>query len=220
MLYTKPKIICYDFDDTLVAMEQVYMDALNILCEKYHIPLRTKKDMKVINKSKFTTVLAALFGEKFEPQIHAEYEFGYSACSHNLVYPLSGALEFVQYAYHNGIYQAIISNKPRHIVLPEVKRLGFAPYMHAIVGAHDGHKKPDKEMFKMALDEIKSEYDIGEFDVNPSTVWMFGDSSSDAIFAKNINAKIFFVDDKWRIPHDIPDNLIADFTAFQDIQFY
>ena len=74
-------------------------------------------------------------------------------------------------------------------------------------------------MFQMALDDIKSEYDIGEFDVNPSTVWMFGDSSSDATFAKNINAKIFFVDDKWHIPKDIPDNLIADFTAFQDIQF-
>lgn len=221
MRYKKPELICYDFDETLVTMDLVYKNALNIMCEKYGLRLRTDEDMEIINEATFVDVIGALFGAKIEPQMHQEYELGYLACSYNFSHLISGALEFVQKCHKLGIKQAIVSNKPDHIAIPEIKRFGFFDYVDAIVGTNCGYRKPDKKMFYEVLKQINLSTETFEKDVDSEKcdIWMFGDSTSDIEFAQNIKAKMFFIGKQERITKNIDLSCFENFTSFFDISF-
>ena len=215
MFLKKPKVVFYDFDETLVTSKEVYKKSLNLLCEKYGIPKRTDEDMKVINGSDFKTVLSALFGAENEEKIHQEYEFGYNIYSNNLCHPISGALEFVQNINKQNIQQAIISNKPDHIIAPEVQRLGFGKYINTIVGSSCGYKKPSKQLLYIALERLNMDKNA----IDNEKIWMFGDSIPDVEFAQNINAEMFFVGNKNILSSELNNYIKYDWTSFYDIHF-
>ncbi len=213
MFYTKPKLICYDFDETLVSSNEVYKKSLNLLCEKYGIRQRTDKEMNIINKASFKDVLSALFGEENEKNIHQEYEFGYTMYSRQLCHPIFGSFEFVQNSKANGILQAIISNKPNNIVETEVDRIGFSKYIDVVIGSSYGYKKPAKEIFDIIVEKLDIDKQILD------KIWMFGDSVPDIEFAKNINAKMFFVGDQNILSNDLKRFIVPNWTSFYDIHF-
>lgn len=213
MFYAKPKLICYDFDETLVSSKEVYKKSLNLLCEKYGIRKRTDEEMDIINKACFKDVLSALFGEENEQNIHQEYEFGYAMYSRQLCHPIFGSFEFVQTSKENGILQAIISNKPNNIVEQEVDRIGFGKYIDVVIGSSYGFKKPDKEILDIIVEKLNIDKQVLD------TIWMFGDSIPDVEFAKNINAKMFFVGDKNLLSNDLKSFVVPNWTSFYDIHF-
>lgn len=213
MFYTKPKLICYDFDETLVSSKEVYKKSLNLLCEKYGIRKRTDEEMDVINKACFKDVLSALFGNENEKNIHQEYEFGYAMYSQQLCHPIYGSFEFVQNSKANGILQAIISNKPNHIVEPEVDRIGFGNYIDVVIGSSYGYKKPAKEILDIIVDKLNIDKQVLD------KIWMFGDSIPDIEFAKNIKAKMFFVGNQNILSKELKSFIVPNWTSFYDIHF-
>ena len=192
MEFKKPKVICYDWDNTLVNTLPVTLISMNLLYKKYGIPELVVDDVYKINGYSFEQVFVATFGKEQARKIQDEYQLIYNQYSQNMLQPLEGAKETIRFFHNEGIKQCVLSNKPGTIVREEAERFGFAKYFELIAGPDDtGAAKPDRAMF----DIVEKNIEFKDKWHHPSKLWFFGDASVDAEFAKNINAHLFFFGD-------------------------
>ena len=185
----KPKLICYDWDNTLVNTQPVTLVSMNMLYKKYNKPELTLQDIIKINGYYFADVFTATFGEKMTKQIQEEYQLLYDHYAQDMLQPIPYALDTVKKMNEAGIKQIVISNKPSNIVRREAKKFYFAKYFDLIVGPTDcNSSKPNIEMFNYVVNKIE----FKKTWYHPDKLWYFGDAGVDMEFAKKINARLFF----------------------------
>ena len=214
MKLKKPKLICYDRDNTLVNTMPITLISMNMLYKKYGIPELSVPDVVKINGYCFADVFTAQFGEKQSKAIQAEYQALYDNYAKDMLQPLAGAKETLKKFRDMGIPQVVMSNKPGDIVRREADGFYFNKYFDFIVGYTDsGFAKPDPRMFNPVYErmEFKEKWH------NPDKLWFFGDAEADVDFARNINARLFFLGDS-DLVKDFPHDQVVLLKAHSDVQ--
>ena len=113
------------------------------------------------------------------------------------VYP--GIISFLQ--LHRSKPMAVVTNKPQHLAVMVVERLGLLPYFDLVVGAELAwQKKPHPDMVHHALNELACA---------PEHTVFLGDHHVDLRAAHSAGVKSCFC--AWGLGHD--DGLSADFLA-------
>lgn len=205
MIFKKPKLICYDWDNTLLGTAPITLLSMNEIYKKYGHKELTMEDIYKINGYDFSSVFKAEFGEKHAKEIQDEYQPIYNKIAEDRLMPIEGALETVKRFHKLGIPQCVISNKPSFIVKPEAKKFGFSKYFEMIIGPDNtGYAKPDIRMFN----PVKEKLDFKDKYFAPDKLWFFGDADADLNFAKVINARLFFFGDKQLVKNFPLDNLV------------
>ena len=210
----KLKLICYDWDKNLVNTQPVTLVSMNMLYKKYNLPELTIPDIIRINGYCFQDVFIAQFGKQNAPAIQAEYQALYDNYAQDMLQPLIGAKETLKKFHEAGIKQCVMSNKPGYIVRREADKFYFTKYFDFIVGYTDsGYAKPDPRMF----DPVYEKMEFKEKWHHPDKLWFFGDAEADVEFAKNINARLFFLGDS-SLVDNFPLDQLELLRSHQDIQ--
>ncbi|MBQ7552240.1 MAG: HAD family hydrolase [Rickettsiales bacterium] len=214
MKFKKPKLVCYDWDNTLVNTVPVTLISMNMLYKKYNLPELSVEDIYKINGYSFEQVFVATFGKKYSKNIQDEYQVIYNQVAENMLQPINGSLDTVKKIYNFGIKQVVISNKPGNIVRYEAEKFGYSKYFEIIIGPNDsGYAKPDIRMFN----PIKETNLFKDKWFHPDKLWFFGDADADLNFAKVINARLFFLGDK-KLVNNFPTDQLVMLNSHNDIQ--
>ena len=214
MKFKKPKMVCYDWDNTLVNTFPITMVSMNELYKKYGLKELTVEDIFKINGYCFADVFTAVFGKENSEQIQEEYQMIYDNYAKNALQPISGALNTIKIMHEYEIKQVVISNKPSNIVKREAEEFGFAKYLSLIIGPNDtGYAKPDIRMFN----PIYENFEFKEKWHHPDKLWFFGDAEADIDFAKNINARLFFLGDS-SLVNNFPLDQLVLLSGHSDIE--
>ena len=214
----KPKLICYDWDNTIVNTQPVTFVTMNMLYKKYNLPPLTLSDIVKINGYCFGDVFTAQFGKKNSKAIQEEYQVLYDNYAKDVLQPLQNAKDTLSRMRDEKIKQCVMSNKPGNIVRTEADRFYFTKYFDFIVGYTDsGYAKPDPRMFNPVYQKMT----FKEKWQNPDQLWFFGDAKADVEFARNINARLFFLGDS-ELVYDFPFDqlvLLRSHADLKDIEF-
>ncbi len=187
MTLPTPKIIIFDWDNTLVDTWPVITRALNAtLAFMGHEPWtaeRVKRDVKHSMRDSFP----ALFGDQWE--VAAErYQTEYRAIHMEAIQPLADAEAALKQLRDAGLYITIVSNKRNYSLTKELGALNWNAYFKAYVGSQDAERdKPDPAPVRLGLKDAPAHA--------PEDVWFVGDSSVDLECAKNIGAVPIFYGD-------------------------
>ena len=218
MKFRKPKLVCYDWDNTLVDTQPVTLVSMNMLYKQYGKPELTVPDIVRINGYYFADVFTATFGKEMTKQIQAEYQLLYDNYAKDMLQPIQGALDTVKKIHEAGIKQIVISNKPSNIVRREAEKFYFSKYFDLIVGPTDCNStKPHIEVFNY----VKTQIEFKEKWHHPDKLWFFGDAGVDMEFAKQINARLFFLGSS-SIVENFPTNhlvLLKSHHQLQSLEF-
>ena len=185
----KPKLICYDWDNTLASTLPVAMDALNIIFTKYQKPLVSKNDEKKIAAINFNLWFAEIFDNK-ATEVMFEYNILYKSMQ-NKIKLFDDVENFLKQAQLAKIKQIVISNKSIDLVETEVEQANVRKYFDAIITPdNSGYFKPHSSIFEFALQKIE----FNSEQLNSNDVWYFGDSYVDIDFAVNMDIQLFLFD--------------------------
>ena len=201
-------------NETLVSSECVYIHAFNKLLNRYGFPSVQKDYMDYIHDLSCEIVNIAWFGEKMEKQIHTEYELYYQISSYNHLTIINNSLNFIKKCHHQSVKQAIITNKPEFVAIPELERLGFYKYADAIIGI-DRCKKSSNKLLDIILKSISFENSDNDIQ-NPANLWVFGNSKQELELAKKYNAKLFLCQ---KVEDINKNNDIVYTNDFDEIEF-
>jgi phosphoglycolate phosphatase len=180
MTLTTPKVILFDWDNTLVDTWPVIHQALNAtLAFMGHEPWTLERVMQDVKHS-MRDSFPALFGDKWE--IASErYQLEYRAIHMEAIRALPDAEHTLKQLAATDVFVAIVSNKRGPSLRKEIEKLEWQAYFKAHVGAQDAERdKPHAAPAHMALETspVKS----------GSEIWFVGDTGVDLECAKNIGA--------------------------------
>lgn len=180
----KPQVIIFDWDNTLAQSRDVVVSSINKILEKYGKEKWefTKKKYRDPNKS-LKENFPNFFGENAE-QAYKDYLNAYVEFK-GLLKPLSFSYDLLTKLNKKfpEIKLIIVSNKEKSLLLMEIETLYKDISFFKIMGNGDSEKnKPDASPVFKALEGTGIE-------VNPSNVWIIGDSKQDIDCAYNANCQ-------------------------------
>lgn len=177
----KPKIIAFDWDNTLALNREVVVNAMNKVLSKYgkaewDIIKKEKRDKNKSLKENFIN----FFGEDLEKQAYNDYLNFYHEFNYLLQAP-ENAKEMLYMLNKQNIYIIIVSNKERKLLLDEIKVLYNDINFYKIMANGDSEKnKPDASPIFKAVEDLNLE-------INYNNMWLIGDSNQDIDCAYNAN---------------------------------
>ncbi len=195
----KPRVIVWDWDNTLVDSRPIVVAALHDVAKKYHLPPVTDRDVTDV----IGTHMGRYWHENFDDNNREEALRYFLSCylTHNdklALFPLTqDVLAWVQ---SRGIPQYVISNKNQQIVDPECDRFGLRSFFVDVVGTDERHIVKPSQALAAAV--FGADY--------PSPMIMIGDGESDMKFAQTLKAFGLFIrpgNDILPYPYDkrVPD---------------
>lgn len=148
-----PKLVIFDWDNTLVSTWNKLLSALNASLDDSSLPLWDldiiKKEMHYSSRDFFPKH----FGDKWARAREVFYK-EYAGCKQE-VEPLIGAASTLEKLQDYDIACAIISNKTGNILRDEVERLGWGKYFKSVLGAYDcDEDKPSPKPVHKTIETI------------------------------------------------------------------
>lgn len=176
---SKPKLVIFDWDDTLAKTRDAVVKAMNHVLSLYGLPewdiiKEQKRDKKKSLKENFPN----FFGEKFE-EAYSEYLKYYSSEACKEVKKIENADVFLKKLIASGVRVAVISNKDKILLFSEVQTCFPEIKFDYVFGNGDAeHNKPAPD----PVYKIMENYD---FELNSDNVWLVGDTQQDTDCALN-----------------------------------
>ena len=172
-----PKVILFDWDNTLVDTWPAIHDAINATLVAFGVAPWTFDETRGRVRRSMRESFPELFGERWEEAATFFYNRFESTHLENLE-PLPGAGAMLEELRMAGIHLGVVSNKKGDYLRREVSKLGWGSHFGRIVGALDAEKdKPAVESVDMALEGAGIERGEG--------VWLAGDTDIDLECAGN-----------------------------------
>jgi len=167
--YSRPSLLLYDWDNTLVDGWAGITAALNAAFDAFSLPHWTVQNTRERARVSMRESFPKLFGPDWQ---RARDVFLASLAEQHLdhVRPMDGAAELL---VAGGPWtQGVVSNKTGRFLRAEVTHLGWEGHFATVVGAGDAKAdKPDPASILLALANLETA-------ANP-TVWYLGDTASD-----------------------------------------
>jgi phosphoglycolate phosphatase len=189
-LVTKPKIVLFDWDNTIIETNGIFKKARSMLVSKLNL------DQKIFETQEFKDMahmsgrdkFASLFGNDWEGMLE-EYHRCYKEIlnQNSNLSMIEGAENFLKQLYNDNVSLGIVSNKSHDLLMNEVEMFGIRDLFTSIVGSGKALRdKPSEIHAHHAINEIISIHD--HIIINdPGDCWLVGDSEVDVYCA--VNAK-------------------------------
>ena len=176
----KPKLVIFDWDDTLAKTRNAVVKAMNYILKLYNLPewdiiKEQKRDKNKSLKENFPN----FFGEEEAKNAYQKYLDYYNKEAYKEVKKIDNADKFLEDLVNNNIQIAIISNKEKSLLLREVESCFPQIKFNHILGNGDAeHNKP-------APDPVYKVMENYDFELNSKNVWLVGDTKQDTDCALN-----------------------------------
>ena len=182
---TPPKVLLYDWDNTLVDGWAGITGALNATFGAFAMPLWSVEDTRARVRVSLRDSFPAMFGDEWERARDIFYDaLERQHLAH--VRPMPGAGDAL--AAGKSWPQGVVSNKAGRYLRAEVEHLGWAGHFGAVVGAGDATAdKPDPAPLYMALGRMGASAD--------RSVWYLGDTALDMAAARAAGVTAVLVGD-------------------------
>ena len=178
-LNTRPQVIIYDWDNTLVDSWPPIREALNTTLVAFDMPPWSMDEVRERVRKSMRESFPDLFGDQWQNAADIFYK-SYGKIHTTTIEPIKGIPEMLAHNSELGIFQVVVSNKRGDYLRKEVKTLGWAGFFGSIIGANDAAKdKPAIDPIHMALKN--SGFVAGEM------IWFVGDTNIDMQCAINAN---------------------------------
>ena len=182
---TRPTLLLYDWDNTLVDGWAGIAAALNVAFDAFALPRWTAADTRARARASVRDTFPAMFGAEWERARDIFYRSLEGEHLHHVA-PMPGAAEAL--AAGAAWPQGVVSNKAGKFLRAEVVHLGWAPHFGAVVGAGDASAdKPDPAPIVLALDRLGYTADM--------SVWYLGDTALDMETARAAGVTAVLVGD-------------------------
>jgi phosphoglycolate phosphatase len=182
---TRPSVLLYDWDNTLVDAWAGVTVALNAVFAAFAMPPWTVADTRERVRVSLRESFPAMFGAEWE---RARDIFYATLQAEHLAHvtPMPGAAEAL--AAGASWPQGVVSNKTGRYLRAEVAHLGWTAHFGAVVGAGDASAdKPDPAPILLALERLG-------YAPGPS-VWYLGDTALDMQSARAAGVTAVLVGD-------------------------
>lgn len=169
MIKTRPTVLLYDWDNTLVDGWAGVTAALNAAFAAFGHPLWSVQDTRERARVSLRESFPIIFGDQWE---RARDVFYATLSEQHLqhVQPMPGADEAL--AAGTPWPQGVVSNKTGRYLRAEVVHLGWSSYFGPVIGAGDASAdKPDPAPIHLALSQLGRDAD--------ESVWYLGDTALD-----------------------------------------
>lgn len=201
---TFPKVVIFDYDDTLVDSWPIALKVFNdcLVClghdsmspeEQYALPHIPDPEL-----------LSIITGRNLE-EVYSIYRKFYDLHHKKCAPPLLGAIELLKYLKKRHVYLILISNKPTDLLHKALKALKWEMF-DKVIGAGDFPvRKPDPEIVDIALQDIALK--------SRKLVWFVGDSYTDMQCAYASKVTPVWVKEKSRDKFVLSENGLKVFTV-------
>jgi phosphoglycolate phosphatase len=193
----KPKIILFDWDNTLVETGPVLRKTVNSRIDQLNLDRSLLKNTENTKPLTLKERLERLFGDKWE-EVWEDCKKDYLEIleAEGGVKTLPGVVEILDAFNQDKIIMALVSNKEKDLLLEEVEQLGLEKYFSAIVGSGDAKEdKPSPLPALLALEKIQKTFATIALEL-PQDCWFIGDSDLDVTSALAANLLPVIVNDK------------------------
>ena len=209
--------ILFDLDGTLVNTAPDLMTAHNHVMKKFGHPEKKMSDIKTLAGKGAWVMMQRSFkeeikDEKIKKEMTREFIDFYSKNIDQNSKPLTGTIEFLDWAKNKNISMCVCTNKQERLAIDLLKKLNMIKYFEYIAGSDTfSFNKPDPRHLTDVVEIIGG---------NLKKTIMVGDSEVDANSAHNANLPFVLVKDGYteksekEIKHD---ELISDFIGFEKI---
>ncbi len=165
----RPRVILWDWDNTLADGWAAVTEALNIAFAAFDRPAWSESDTRARARHSLRESFPPIFGAAWQ-QAASIFGEAYGRLHVAGVRPMPGVAALLPAV--GGVKMAVISNKDGPFVRRECVALGFERYFAAVLGAGDAvADKPDPAIFRHALERL------GE--PAGSDIWYVGDTGLD-----------------------------------------
>ena len=180
-LYPYPKMILFDWDNTLMDTTPVLFKAFCAMRKYYNLPEYSMEEYQARTGLSLRETFPDLFGQRWE-EAKQVYLQAYQENHLSLLTPFDKAYELITYAYEKIGKLGVVSNKTNFILQEEIDHLGWGGFFYAVVGAGDADKdKPAPDPVFKALEGTGIVYEQGALS---EPVWFVGDGDADMLCAK------------------------------------
>lgn len=171
------KAIVFDMDGTLLDTLQDLTNAVNVVLEKYHLPLKTVEQVcKVVGNGARNLVKGVVSDGEKHPKFEAifeEYKAYYAEHCEEETRPYEGIRELLEELKIQEYKMAVVSNKPDQAVKILAEKY-FPGCFQVAVGDREGYnRKPAPDLVYKALEELQVSKDdaiyVGDSDVDLMT---------------------------------------------------
>lgn len=172
-----PKLIIFDWDNTLVSNWETIVSALNGTFSHYGLPTISLAESRTKLQHSLREAFPNYFGDQAEQAKSLFYQKFEAEHLESLTI-LPGAETLLAYLSEQKIPMAIVSNKTGKYLRAEIQTLGWQPYFTHILGAQDCDRdKPDP----LPVQTILSDHQLPQ----TKSVWFIGDAEVDMRCAYN-----------------------------------
>ncbi len=188
---TRPELIIYDWDNTIVDTSDVITNVVNRLRADIGKPPLGNAEILDSTGDPDCEWVIEIFGTKSETNAKKYVEYYAEANASFAAKLLPNALEMIQYVSKLGIYQAVLTNKESVVAHNECAVIGMRDYFVEFVGRCDvPNKKPATDGIEMIVDNIRRHHGKG---LKPENIWFIGDTMVDVACAGNFDCPMLFV---------------------------
>ncbi|MGI9461605.1 MAG: HAD family hydrolase [Alphaproteobacteria bacterium] len=207
-----PKLIIFDWDNTLVDSWDIIHDAMMATFDK--LPMKRlwhdKSETQKNGQYSLRHIFPKIFGDqaiKAGDIYYQEYKMRYL----QQLRPLTDANIMLKKLQDKKICLAVISNKTHQILLDEIKHLGWENFFADAIGAgYADFDKPNPAPFLLLMKNI-----YGEKPPELDTIWYIGDMNVDVEFARNNGVVSVMI--PMETLHHIPDRSVKNFDELLDL---
>ncbi|NRA73492.1 MAG: HAD-IA family hydrolase [Rickettsiales bacterium] len=188
---TKPKLIIFDWDNTLVDSLSLICDSIQDTLIRFNSPPMSERELMEHRRMCAKSFIEKRFHKQNHDEVRKVFIESYKQLAKSNIAFLPKAEKALEEIGKKDIKMAIVSNKAKELLINELKDLGAEKYFLSIVGS--GDLKEDKPS---PLPVFKALKDIG---MEPNQeVWFVGDSATDMAAAHNSQClPVFFGTDDY-----------------------
>ncbi len=187
----KPKLIIYDWDNTLVDTTEIVTKVVNRLRSDCGYESMSAGEVLKYTGNPDCDWIESLFGGKSQKNA-AKYTQYYHEENENFTPSLLfGAKKIIQTVQDMSIPQSVLTNKDSILAQDERDFLSLGDYFFAFIGKDDVlAKKPDPCGVEQIVDFYTTKY---EQKIEKNEIWFIGDTMVDMATAKNYGCHAFFI---------------------------
>jgi phosphoglycolate phosphatase len=194
----KPKVILFDWDNTLVDSWAVIFDALNFTLESFGKEPWSIAETKARVRKSMRDSFPDLFGVEWEKAAEVFYR-RFDDIHISRLKPIEGAQVMLDGILKQGIFMGVVSNKRGDYLRKEVWHLGWGKYFSSLVGAADTkNDKPSPEPVALALSNCALK--------SGAHIWFVGDADIDMECAINAELAPILIREEPPRPEEFTDH--------------
>ena len=188
MIKSPPKIILFDWDNTLVNNWDPIFYAYKETLKKLSLKIQSREQTLQNAKYSLRETFPKIFKDDWKKAKKIFYK-NFVKVHLKKIKPMPYAEKILKLIKDKNIPSGVISNKDGKLLRKEINKLNWKNYFNVIVGANEAKKdKPSKYPLLLSLKNFS-------FKINKD-IWYIGDNEIDIEFAKKNKCTSVFIENK------------------------